>query len=124
MTQAALVDPGVGASFTRSKRFLRNPLGVGAAAVLFVIFASSILAPVISPYDPNFIDLAKALQPPSAEHLLGTDGSGRDQLSRLLFGGRTSLEAGLIMIVTAILCGVPSGLLAGYFAKWFDGLSS
>lgn len=124
MTQTALVDPGVGASFTRSRRFLRNPLGVGALIVLLVIFVSSILAPLISPYDPNFIDLAKALQPPSVEHVLGTDGSGRDQLSRLLWGGRTSLEAGLIMIVTAILCGVPTGLLAGYFANWFDGLSS
>ncbi|KQQ06372.1 ABC transporter [Rathayibacter sp. Leaf185] len=97
---------------------------MGAAVLLLVIVLSSLLAPLIAPYDPNFIDLAKALQPPSAEHPLGTDGSGRDQLSRLLWGGRTSLEAGLIMIVTAILCGVPSGLLAGYFARWFDSLAS
>jgi peptide/nickel transport system permease protein len=112
------------ASPARLKRFLRNPLGMTAAIVLLLIVLSALFAPLIAPYDPNLVSLGDALLPPGGEHLLGTDASGRDQLSRLLWAGRTSLEAGLIMVVTAIVVGVPSGLLAGYAAGWFDGLAS
>lgn len=111
-------------TFRRTRRFVRNPLGMTAAAVLLAIVLAATFAPLIAPFDPNFIVLSNALQPPSATHPLGTDASGRDVLSRLLWGGQVSLQAGTIMIVTAILCGVPTGLLAGYFSKWFDGLAS
>ncbi|GAA2010009.1 dipeptide/oligopeptide/nickel ABC transporter permease/ATP-binding protein [Nakamurella flavida] len=112
------------ASPARLKRFLRNPLGMTAAVILLLIVLSALFAPLIAPYDPNQVSLGDALLPAGADHLLGTDASGRDQWSRLLWAGRTSLEAGLIMVVTAILVGVPSGLLAGYAAGWFDGLAS
>ena len=81
-------------------------------------------APLLAPYDPNMVSLGDALLPPGGEHLLGTDASGRDEWSRLLWAGRTSLEAALIMVVTAIVVGVPSGLLAGYLGGWFDSAAS
>lgn len=111
-------------SMRRTRRFLRNPLGLGALGVLLLISVSAVLAPVVAPHDPNLIVLSETLLPPGGDHLLGTDTSGRDVLSRLLWGGRVSLQAGLIMITTAVLCGVPAGLMAGYFARWFDSLAS
>ncbi|WP_341359178.1 dipeptide/oligopeptide/nickel ABC transporter permease/ATP-binding protein [Georgenia sp. M64] len=108
----------------RARTFVRNPVGVAAASVLLAIVAASLLAPVLSPQDPNLVVLSESLQGPSAAHPLGTDGSGRDVLSRILWGGRVSLQAGTIMVVTAVLCGVPAGLLAGYYSRWFDGLAS
>ena len=124
MTDASLVPVPAGLSFRRVRRFLRNPLGIIALAILAIITLAAIFAPVLAPYDPGLIVLSETLQPPSFAHLLGTDASGRDVLSRILWGGQVSLQAGSIMIVTAVLVGVPTGLIAGYFARWFDGLAS
>ncbi len=110
--------------FRKTKRFFSNPLGITAAAVLLGITIASLMAGVFSPWDPNFIDLSKTLLPPGGEHPFGTDVSGRDILSRLLWGGQVSLQAGAIMIGTAIVCGVPAGLIAGYYSKWFDSLAN
>ncbi|WBB79887.1 dipeptide/oligopeptide/nickel ABC transporter permease/ATP-binding protein [Micromonospora sp. WMMD882] len=121
---SADVTAGAGLTFRRARAFLSNPMGVVAGGVLLAIVLASLLAPLLAPQDPNLVVLAEALRPPSGDHPLGTDGNGRDILSRLLWGGRVSLQAGTIMVVTAILCGVPAGLLAGYHAKWFDGLAS
>ncbi len=103
---------------------LHNPLGLIAGGVLLLIVAASILAPWIAPHDPGLVVLAESLEGSSLNHPLGTDGNGRDILSRLLWGGQVSLQAGTIMVVTAILCGVPGGLLAGYYSSWFDQLAS
>ena len=124
MTDAMIIDDAPVASLRRLRRFFRNPLGIAALAVLLFITVAAILAPILAPYDPGLIVLSETLLPPSPEHLLGTDASGRDVLSRILWGGRVSLQAGAIMITTAVLVGVPTGLLAGYFSKWFDGLAS
>ncbi|WP_089154660.1 dipeptide/oligopeptide/nickel ABC transporter permease/ATP-binding protein [Micromonospora sp. NBS 11-29] len=113
-----------GRTSRRLRAFLRNPMGVVAGVVLLAIVAASILAPLLAPRDPNLVVLSEALRPPSGDHPLGTDGNGRDILSRLLWGGRVSLQAGLIMVTAALLCGIPAGLLAGYRAKWFDGVAS
>ncbi|MGV8876377.1 MAG: dipeptide/oligopeptide/nickel ABC transporter permease/ATP-binding protein [Rhodoglobus sp.] len=124
-TSLMTLSPGPqGRSFRRLRRFLKNPLGMTALTILIVMTIAAVFAPLLSPYDPGLIVLADTLKGPSFEHLLGTDASGRDILSRLLWGSRVSLEAGAIMISTAVLVGVPSGLLAGYFAKWFDGIAS
>lgn len=106
------------------RRFVRNPLGLIALGILLLITVAAILAPILAPYDPGLIVLSQTLLPPSPDHLLGTDASGRDVFSRILWGGRVSLQAGAIMIATAVLVGVPTGLIAGYFAKWFDGVAS
>ncbi len=124
MSEVTPVPAATGTSVSKMKRFLRNPLGVTAAVILLGIVLASVLAPWISPHDPGRIALADTLLGPSRSHPLGTDASGRDVLSRLLWGGRVSLEAGVIMIVTTIAVGVPTGLVAGYFGKWFDGLAN
>lgn len=95
-------------------RLLRNPLGMTALAVLFLITALAIAAPWISPADPAATDLSSAFAGPSAQHPLGADGSGRDVLSRLLYGARVSLLAGVIAVIVAAAIGLPTGLLAGY----------
>ena len=110
--------------FRRIRSFLRNPMGLIAGGVFLIIVLASILAPWISPADPNLVVLADSLKPPSADHPLGADGNGRDVLSRLLWGGRVSLQAGAIMVATAILVGVPGGLIAGYYSKWLDTIAS
>jgi peptide/nickel transport system permease protein len=74
-------------------------------------------APVLAPYDPNRLNMAQALRPPSAEHLFGTDEVGRDLLSRVLFGGRESILAAFAVILAALAI----GLLVGAFAGWQRG---
>lgn len=111
-------------SFRRTRNFARNPIGLISGGVLLLIVLASVLAPWIAPHDPGLVVLDKSLLPPSLDYPLGTDGNGRDVLSRLLWGGRVSLQAGLIMVSVAIACGVPGGLLAGYYSKWFDGVAS
>ena len=81
--------------------------------ILFVIL--SLLAPVISPYDPNQMDLLSKLKGPSSAHWLGTDYLGRDVLSRLIYGGRVSLAVSLLAGTFAAVIGIALGLVAGYF---------
>ncbi len=103
---------------------LRNPLGVISGAVLLTMVLASIFAAALAPHDPNLVVLSESLSPPSGSHPLGTDANGRDIFSRLLWGGQVSLQAGTIMVTTAVLVGVPTGLLAGYYSRWFDGLAN
>jgi peptide/nickel transport system permease protein len=86
--------------------------------VLFVIIA--IIAPWITPYDPNQIDMKAILEKPSKDHLLGNDELGRDLLSRLIVGSRISLLVGLVSIAIAGTIGIILGLLAGYFRGWVN----
>ncbi|MBV9748453.1 MAG: ABC transporter permease [Acetobacteraceae bacterium] len=80
----------------------------------------ALLAPVVSPYAPNEQDLSATLEPASAAHLLGTDDLGRDTLSRLIWGARSSLYASILAVLIAVLIGVPVGLAAGLGGKWAD----
>ncbi len=107
-----------------AKAILRKPLVIGSGVVLIVIVLLAAFAPLLSPYDPNVSDLSSVLAPPGADHLLGGDGSGRDVLSRLLWGARLSLLAGVIATVTAIVLGVPTGLVAGYRQGAVDAVGS
>jgi peptide/nickel transport system permease protein len=97
------------------RRLRRNKAAMVGGAILIVLILSAIFAPLIAPYDPIDMDLARALDPPSVDHLLGTDSFGRDILSRILFGARVSLFIGLASVGWAGLVGVPAGLVAGYF---------
>ena len=124
MSDVTLVPVPAGLRYRRLRRFSRNPLGIIALSILLLITLAAVFAPIFAPHDPNLIVLSQTLLPPSWDHPLGTDASGRDVLSRILWGGRVSLQAGAIMIITAVLVGVPTGLIAGFFAKWFDGLAS
>jgi peptide/nickel transport system permease protein len=79
---------------------------------MFVVAA--ICAPLIAPFNPTAADFLATLAAPSGRHLLGTDDLGRDTLSRLIWGGRASIEAGVLATVIAIVIAVPVGLVAGY----------
>lgn len=102
------------------KRVIRQPVALVAATWLSLVVAASLTAPVLAPYDPEFVDITKALEPPSREHLLGTDDIGRDVLSRLVFAGRISLMAAIMAVGVAVAIGLPLGLISGYFGGWVD----
>jgi peptide/nickel transport system permease protein len=107
---------------SEGQRFIRVFLGRGVVlfgmVVIFILVLMAIFAPLISPYDPYKPALSETLQQPSAAHLLGTDALGRDTLSRIIYGSRTSLEISLLVVFFATLAGVLLGLLAGYFGGW------
>ncbi|CAN7223326.1 dipeptide/oligopeptide/nickel ABC transporter permease/ATP-binding protein [Devosia sp. LjRoot3] len=105
-------------------RFLSVPAGAVSLSVVIVVIAIAVFAPWLAPHDPNFVDLASAKAPPSAEHWLGGDATGRDMLSRLIWGARTTLLGALVTIITALIIGAPAGIAAGYFGGFFDRLSS
>lgn len=100
---------------------LRSKVAVASLSVFVAIILCSLLAPIIAPYDPTFIDPVERLQSPSREHLLGTDDLGRDILSRLLYGGRVSLVVGAFVTLFSTLIGSAFGLIAGYYGR-LDGL--
>jgi peptide/nickel transport system permease protein len=95
----------------------RYPALVGWGAATALIVASIAAAPALAPHDPNRLDLARALVPPSSANWLGTDEAGRDVLSRVLHGGRESLSAALAVIAAAL----GLGILVGATAGWVEG---
>jgi ABC-type dipeptide/oligopeptide/nickel transport system permease subunit len=107
----------------RVKRALRGDarawFGI-CVVVLLVLLA--ILAPLVARQDPLHIDLVHQLQGPSWKHWLGTDIQGRDVWSRLVYGARISLSAGIISQAIALSLGLTLGLVAGYYGKWVDEL--
>jgi peptide/nickel transport system permease protein len=106
------------------RRLARDRVAATAALTLTAIVLAAVLAPWIAPYDPYFTDLTKVMQPPSAEHWFGTDEIGRDVLSRVVWGTRASLLAGVVSVSISLLLGVPIGLVAGFLGGFVDGLIS
>jgi peptide/nickel transport system permease protein len=104
------------------KRFLKNRLAVAGSVIVLLLFAVSLLAPWLVPYDPNAIDLKQVLVPPSGGHPFGTDPLGRDVLSRMIWGAGISLKVGFVATGIAILIGTFLGALAGYYGRWVDAL--
>ncbi|MBY0121026.1 oligopeptide ABC transporter permease [Bacillus sp. S/N-304-OC-R1] len=104
------------------RKFSRNKLALVGAIILFLIIASSVLAPLIAPYKFEDINLLDKLKPPSEEYLLGTDRYGRDIFTRLLYGGRISLLVGFGSVAGALVIGVTVGALAGYFGGIIDAM--
>ncbi len=95
---------------------LKNPLGAITIAYLAIIVVVGILAPWIAPYGPNFTDLALTNLPPFSDgHFLGGDASGRDVLSRLIYGARETLIACLLVLSVSLILGTVTGLIAGYY---------
>jgi len=103
-------------------RLKRNRLAMTGLALVAGLFAVSLSAPWIAPYDPNFIDLKAVLMPPDGQHLLGTDPLGRDVLSRIIFGSQVSLKVGFVSVGLATLIGLLIGAVAGYYGGWVDQL--
>lgn len=106
------------------KKIFKDPTAIAALAFMGLIILAAIFAPLITSQDPNHASLQNILTPPSADHLLGGDSSGRDVFARLLFGTRFSLLGALLATSIAVIVGGVSGLIAGYYGKWFDSLSS
>jgi peptide/nickel transport system permease protein len=101
-------------------RLLRRKLAVACLIVIVAFVIAGALAPLIAPYGYAAADFNRPLAPPSWHHLLGTDYLGRDQLSRILWGARASLQVALLATVLGMLIAVPLGLLAGYYGGWAD----
>lgn len=103
--------------------FGRSNLTMAAIVVLLGFVVIGIFAPWLAPYDPNAQNLAMRLQPPLTEgHLLGTDGLGRDVLSRLIYGSRVSLMVGFSAVLLAAVLGIAIGLVSGYLGGWVDSV--
>jgi peptide/nickel transport system permease protein len=105
-------------------RFLRRPAAVAGLIVIVLFVTAAILAPLIAPYDPIATSWTAIRKAPSAAHWMGTDENGRDVLSRVLFGTRASMLAGVVAVVIAAGIGVPAGLLAGFSGGWIDAVLS
>ncbi|MEJ1154678.1 dipeptide/oligopeptide/nickel ABC transporter permease/ATP-binding protein [Microbacterium marmarense] len=100
---------------------LRNPIGIASFVFLVLVVAAGIFGGAIAPYGPNFTDLSLAnAEPFTSEFVLGGDSAGRDILSRLLYGTRSTLLGSAVMLAVALALGTTTGLIAGYFAGWFD----
>jgi len=95
--------------------FFGRPLPVIGLFIIIILILTAILAPLIAPYDPYKMNIIEKLKPPSREHLLGTDSLGRDTLSRIIYGSRTSLIVGISAIVISSFIGLSLGLIAAFF---------
>jgi len=96
---------------------------VGLGVVVFFILLA-IFAPLVAPFDPLATSWSAVRKAPSAAHWFGTDEIGRDVLSRVIWGSRASLLAGVVSVSIALALGVPIGLTAGYVGGWLDALIS
>ncbi|NJN02620.1 MAG: ABC transporter permease [Leptolyngbyaceae cyanobacterium RM1_1_2] len=103
------------------QRFLESTSGlIGLGLTVFIVVAA-LLAPLLNPYDPaTDRDYAARLQGPSLEHWFGADGLGRDILTQVWYGLRTSLVIGLVSVLIGLIVGVSLGLAAGYFRGWSE----
>lgn len=102
------------------RRYARNRLALVGLWIVLLIVVSALFAPWLAPASPIKPDFGNLLQPPTLAHLMGTDDLGRDVFSRVIFGTRTSLLAGVISVGIAVIVGLPVGLLSGYYSGRLD----
>lgn len=102
------------------RRFRRHRLALVGGVVLLLLYAAAILTPWIAPYGYDEIDVSALNQPPSLEHPMGTDRLGRDELTRVLYGGRVSLMVGLCVGIFSTLIGATVGIVSGYYGRFVD----
>ncbi|WP_217567279.1 dipeptide/oligopeptide/nickel ABC transporter permease/ATP-binding protein [Streptomyces sp. GbtcB7] len=105
------------------RRTVRDPLAVVCLVVLALVILASLAAPLLTDHAPDHSVLEDTLAPMSGSHPLGGDGVGRDVLSRLLYGGRTSLVGGTLAVLVAFAVGGPLGLVSGFYRGWFDAVA-
>jgi len=110
-------------SYARS-RFLRHRLAMTGLVVLILVFAAGAFANFVAPYSPDALDLEHVYLSPTtfAHHYFGTDEIGRDYLSRVIFGIRTSEEVGVFVAFLSTIVGIIVGAVAGYFGGWIDNI--
>ncbi|MCX5085925.1 ABC transporter permease [Streptomyces sp. NPDC056121] len=125
MTTLALTGIRVRATKSGKLRALRrNKLAMTGAVIAAVFVLAALFAPLVAPYDPAQPNFDNVLAAPGWSHWLGTDDLGRDQLSRVVYGARASMQVGVLAVVFAFIIGVPLGLLAGYYGKLADSVVS
>ncbi|WP_413377908.1 ABC transporter permease [Paenibacillus taichungensis] len=105
-------------------RILKTPTLLVGSLMFAVLIILAVIIPWISPYDPSEQNLSAFLQPPSAEHWLGTDQLGRDLFTRLIYAARTDLSIMVLAEIVPFCMGVFLGMLAGYYGKWIDKVIS
>ena len=103
-----------------SRRLMSTPLGAFGLVVIVILVGLAVTADAVAPYDPARQDYAAILQPPSAQHWMGTDNLGRDVLARVIYGSRVSLMVGLLAVGLSVLTGSVIGLVSGYLGGWVD----
>jgi peptide/nickel transport system permease protein len=106
------------------RRLMRRKGAVVGLVFIALFVALAVLAPLVSPYDPNAQSWTAVRKAPSVLHLFGTDELGRDIVARVIYGARASLLAGVLSVALALAVGVPFGLIAGYIGGWTDALIS
>jgi peptide/nickel transport system permease protein len=106
---------------SRLAAYKQRNLYVGGAIVLLIVLVA-IFAPVIAPRGPQDTDYDARLQPPSREHIFGTDNLGKDTLSRVMHGARIDLQVGIICVITPFIVGIFFGCIAGYYGGRIDSL--
>src|SRR5882757_9900098 len=105
----------------RLSRSLGGPPGVAGVLIFTIMILMALGAPLLAPFDPLAVALDRQLTPPDAVHWFGTDQSGRDVLSRVIWGARPSLEIGIGSVVVSLLFGLPLGLIAGFYpGGWLE----
>jgi len=104
------------------RRFLRHKLAIAGVVVLLLVVLVTVFAPLLTAYDPTKVDLSQVRKPPSADHVLGTDASGRDVFARLLYAGRVSLLVGVFSALLAVGIGTLLGAFAGILGGWVDSV--
>jgi peptide/nickel transport system permease protein len=104
------------------RKFFNNQLAVFGLVVFSIILLASIFAPLLTPWDPTAINLRAISKPPSWEHWLGTDKTGRDVFARVLYGGRVSILVGLGSALVSAVIGIIIGCYAGYVGGWLDAM--
>ena len=103
-----------------ARAVVANRLALVALLVLALLLLAALFGRALAPHAVNEVDVAARLQPPSAEHWLGTDELGRDVFSRILVAARVSVQVGLIAVGIALAAGVTLGLIAGFYGRWID----
>ena len=104
------------------RRFSRHKLAMIGMVILLILVLLAVAAPLVAGQDPYAVDLKSYRKAPNADHLLGTDSSGRDVFARLLFGARISLSVGVVAVSVYTALGLILGSLAGFYGGWVDSL--
>ncbi|HEX6788950.1 MAG TPA: ABC transporter permease [Gaiellaceae bacterium] len=102
------------------KRFLRRPVAVAGLVVALGFVVLAIFAPWIAPHSSGYTDFNHVLAKPGGRYLLGTDELGHDELSRVIWGARSSMQVGVFATLLAMVIAVPIGMIAGYYRGWVD----
>lgn len=105
-------------------KFLKNRSALFGAAIVLFFVTVALVAPLVAPFDPVKPSFTTIRRAPSAIFWFGTDELGRDVFSRMMWGARASLSAGVVSVAIAVLLGVPFGLVSGYFGGWIDAAIS